>query len=165
MDIEAADTMGRRALHEAVHRGNRDVVKVLLDAGADVNARGRSGQTPLTWLAGRNGADVMLAGLLMDAGARADIADDDGWNAAQRATAANNLELLQVFARHRLRLDATDGTIPPAIWIAADKGLTDAGRILLRGGASPYVTWKGTSAINLARQKRNATLLALMQMR
>src|SRR5690606_9384111 len=115
-------------------RGNRDVVKVLLDAGADVNARGRSGQTPLTWLAGRNGADVMLAGLLMDAGARADIADDDGWNAAQRATAANNLELLQVFARHRLRLDATDGTIPPAIWIAADKGLTDAGRILLRGG-------------------------------
>src|SRR5690606_9932721 len=111
------------------------------------------------------GAPVALVNLLLEAGAGAGVADDDGWNAVQIAVREGNIELLELFARSRAPLNATDGRIAPALWLAADRGNTAAGRALLRGGASPYVRWNGRRAIDVARDNRNTTLLALMRMR
>src|SRR5262245_4811810 len=36
-------------LHWAVHRGHAELAKVLLDAGADINARGEDGKTPVLY--------------------------------------------------------------------------------------------------------------------
>ncbi|MEW6354910.1 MAG: ankyrin repeat domain-containing protein [Planctomycetota bacterium] len=50
-DVNRVEGLGAgTALHAAVH--NRDVkaAKLLVDSGADVNARGKFGQTPLDWL-------------------------------------------------------------------------------------------------------------------
>jgi ankyrin repeat protein len=81
------------------------------------------------------------------------------------AESAGSVELLELFARRRARLDATDGRIAPALWIAAESGNIDAARALLRGGASPRLRWDGRSPLDIARARRNARLLALMQMR
>jgi ankyrin repeat protein len=45
------DGQGVTALHLAALRGNRDLVQLLLDRGADINARdGRFGATPAGWM-------------------------------------------------------------------------------------------------------------------
>lgn len=47
-EVNAETDEMRTALHEACDHGNSDVVKILLDAGADVNIVDIEGNTPLT---------------------------------------------------------------------------------------------------------------------
>jgi uncharacterized protein len=102
----------------AVFRGQTAAVRLLVDAGADVNVVGGEGDSPLRWAAhagdielarlllargaargidggggvtGMNALglaarrlDVAMVRLLLDAGARPDAADADGWVASRR---------------------------------------------------------------------------------
>lgn len=71
------------ALSQAVANGNRDIVDVLINAGADVNMRAQSGHTALMAMTGSTTAEIVWA--LIDAGARADLLDNDGKNALHYA--------------------------------------------------------------------------------
>lgn len=46
-NIDATDGWGKTALHAAAHRGNAEIVDVLLRAGAEVNTKTKDGITPL----------------------------------------------------------------------------------------------------------------------
>ena len=59
--------------------GNKNVVKVLLSYGADINSRCRRDRTPLIIAA--NDGDTKLIQFLIDNGANIDLVDRDGWNA------------------------------------------------------------------------------------
>ena len=41
------DSTGATPLHEAVRYGHKDIAKILLDAGANVNAKDNLGKTPI----------------------------------------------------------------------------------------------------------------------
>src|SRR5271166_6548298 len=57
--LNAADSLGGTALHDAVWAGEKAIVAVLLDAGADVNAHHREGgSTPLHYAVVTNHADI-----------------------------------------------------------------------------------------------------------
>jgi len=45
--VKNKTTSNATALHTAAERGHRDIVKVLIKAGADVNAKSEQGVTPL----------------------------------------------------------------------------------------------------------------------
>jgi ankyrin repeat protein len=47
VDINAGDTDSRRALHVAAAEGKIEIVKCLLNSGANVNVEDRWGSTPL----------------------------------------------------------------------------------------------------------------------
>lgn len=93
---------GYDALLLAVQHRNHETVRLLLDAGADVNVAGADGVTPLIaslvgWRPAKNRAelamasyariggnliydpDLELANALLDRGAQADVADEFGW--------------------------------------------------------------------------------------
>ena len=53
METRKADEWGQTPLHSAAWNGHRDVIEVLLEGGAEPNARNNRGETPLylaTWV-------------------------------------------------------------------------------------------------------------------
>lgn len=70
------------ALHRAVMYGaSLDVIVCLIDCGADVNARGYKGYTPLHFAASKGADDIMT--LLVANGADASLLSDDDKTADQ----------------------------------------------------------------------------------
>ena len=63
--------------------GHVDIVKLLLDAGADVNERSRVSRTPLIWAAGSGQLNTVR--LLLKNGADPDLVDSNGETAADLA--------------------------------------------------------------------------------
>ena len=51
-DVNAANSMGLRALHGAANRGSDDIVRFLVEKGADLTAADAQGRTPLIWAQG-----------------------------------------------------------------------------------------------------------------
>lgn len=77
--IEARDKDGSTPLHCAVWKGHQQVVALLLEAGADVNAQNENdhwGTTPLHAAAHANQASI--AQLLIDSGADVNATDREG---------------------------------------------------------------------------------------
>jgi ankyrin repeat protein len=87
-DLEARSTnrefaLNAAPLHSAVAARQRDVIEVLLDAGADVNAVQHAGYTPL--LEAAQSGDSELVELLLERGADPDAKLDDGRTATDLA--------------------------------------------------------------------------------
>jgi uncharacterized protein len=86
------------ALHAGATRGDAEIVKMLLDAGADPNARQERGFVPLH-SAVANG-NVPVVELLLKHGARPDAKADDGKTAGDMAAGHKDLsELLKKAAK------------------------------------------------------------------
>ncbi len=85
--VNAQDTINARAITWAAFSGHDEVVKLLLDRGADINAHGTNGKPALTWAAEMGKVEV--AALLLDRGASLEERDDTGTTpleAAQRSS-------------------------------------------------------------------------------
>lgn len=65
-NLEARDRFGVTPLHGAVRNKDRDMVQLLLDAGADPDTRDENGYPPLSVV-----VDLDIARMLLDAGASA----------------------------------------------------------------------------------------------
>ena len=87
LGVRAADDHLKTALHWAAERDHAEVAKVLIDAGADVEAKTTWGATPLDWAATMGSAKV--ADLLLAHGAR-------GMNLAM-AAGLGKLDLVREF--------------------------------------------------------------------
>jgi len=129
-------------LIKAAQEGHADVVRALLDKGADVNAKRRDGWTALMIAANNGHADVVHA--LLDKGADVNAKDNDGVTALM-AAAGNNLNYNGSWNGHvdviRALLDKgadvnakmSDGWT--ASMIAAQNGHADVVKILKNAGA------------------------------
>jgi ankyrin repeat protein len=60
----------------AAIKGNEEIARMLIDAGANVNVQNKRGRTPLHRAA--SDGSVEIARMLIDAGARKDIPNEDG---------------------------------------------------------------------------------------
>lgn len=88
-DFECDDRSESVPLHFAVEYGAADLARMLLDAGASVDARNFVGETPLHFAAKKNHAD--LARMLLDAGAVVDAKDDEGKTPLHKACESGNV--------------------------------------------------------------------------
>lgn len=85
---------GLTALHVAVETGNIEIVKMLLNAGAKVNAKSKSKQTPLSMIDGD--ATPELVRLLVERGADVNAQNDEGETPLMKATKEDRLEIVEV---------------------------------------------------------------------
>lgn len=78
--------------------GNLDIVKLLLDRGANVNARDRCGATPLVY-AIMNDAPIEIVHTLISAGAHVNVKNCQGKSALQVAVDRNHTDIVQSLRR------------------------------------------------------------------
>ncbi len=91
-NVRSPDGNRITALHVAVQLGKRDVVELLLEHGADPNAKSKHGRTPLHQATN----DVELASLLIERGARVDMVDDEGRSPLHSAASFGSREVVQL---------------------------------------------------------------------
>lgn len=137
-DVNAADVDGETALHHAARRGEVEVVRLLVAAGARVDARNRYACTPLHVAARANGAEVVQA--LLDGGAAVATADIFGATALHVAAEAGRGESVsRLLERGALReARDIDGNTP--LHCAARAGRGDAAARLIGAGADRRAT-------------------------
>jgi ankyrin repeat protein len=155
----------RTPLHHAAAKNRPRTVRLLLDLGADVNARDATGATAMTTAAQEN-ADPGIVSMLQEAGAkldfiaalnlaRYDLADamlrDDPSRigpqgqdtiALHLAAARKNLGTLRWVIAHGVDINAKRklwDCAHTALHIAAADGTVDIARILLDAGADPNI--------------------------
>ena len=119
--VQARDGTGATALHVAALNGRRAIAELLLDAGAEVNARDDEfGATPAGWaieylrergallgveienalFAIRRGDTELVARLVTRHPALRSVVDREGTPLAEHAAAAADLEIGRMFGRH-----------------------------------------------------------------
>jgi uncharacterized protein len=138
--VDVAGPDGTTAIHWAVHAGNVEAVRALIDAGANVNAVNRYGVTPLS-MAVRDGSAQLLA-ILLDAGADAAAAEralPDGQTLAMLAARTGSTEALSALSSHGaidVNAAETRGGTTALMWAALDDR-AESIRYLVERGADP----------------------------
>ncbi len=166
-DVNAAQGDGMTALHWAAERGDADLARMLLYAGAAIEPVTRiGGYTPLH-VAARSGS-AAVATILLDAGADAAATTAAGTTPLHLAAAAGSSELVTALAER-----GADPNAREAVWaqtpliFAAAANRADAIRALLAAGADPAVASKledlqTISALDrLAGRRRGEAVTAL----
>ena len=131
---EHADTYGNTTLHHACWKEQSEVVKVLLEKDpSSVNKPNDEGEVPLILAVRR--ANLMIAELLLAAGARPDCADADGVGPLHIAADAGDLFIGKALlaAGASMNLKASDGQTP--LILAARSGKNDFTAMLIEMGA------------------------------
>ncbi len=132
--VNTADALGQTPLMLAAAFGTPDAVRFLLDAGADVNARSKSGVTALHWGA----TEPAKVRLLLDAKADVNAVSQLGRTPLiVAAAAAGTGEVVRLLVARGADVNATDASgITPLIAAAAVDDL-EVAQLLLVHGANP----------------------------
>jgi uncharacterized protein len=133
-----AEPDGTTALHWAARGSNLKAVRLLLKAGADVNASNRYGVTPLSLAVTSGDAAVVKA--LLDAGADARRALIEGETVLMTAARTGNAKIVRALIAHGADLEARESYYGETalIW-AVTENHAEAVATLLNAGAGVNV--------------------------
>ena len=125
--------VGSTPLMHAVIRNMVEVCSMLIDAGAEVDARNCCGRTPLIMAScGRN---AELCRLLVDAGADVNAKDNNGDSPLAGAACVGNAEVVECLIEMGADIEAPNHDAKPPIVATADCGNFDICEVLARAGA------------------------------
>lgn len=120
-----------RSLAAAASGGHTDMVRQLIDHGADVDARDRSGQTPLHLAASQDQSEIVR--LLLDGGADIDAPElQHGYRPLHLAASSGSVAVTELLVRRGADLDALTHHGETALHLAAAKGYTGVIELLLK---------------------------------
>ena len=130
---ERWDHIGRTPLAHASDWGRADVVRGLLDAGADVDLVDDRGRTALHLAAWKGRADIVR--MLLDAGVDVDRASKSGRTALHNAAWLGHAEVAGAFLEAGADIDLVDGRGRTALDFALDEGEPETIEVLRAAGA------------------------------
>ncbi|GAB1738795.1 hypothetical protein NU219Hw_g3585t1 [Hortaea werneckii] len=135
---KSTDEQGITALHWAAINGHHALCHLLIQSGADVNARGGDAQaTPVLWASKR--CHLQVVALLLANGADPLMKDDQGYNLLHSATLDGNVfQLVLLLHQPDLSVDVRDAQGHTSLMWAAYKGFGACVDVLLRWGADVH---------------------------
>lgn len=122
------------ALIEAAKKGQVDKVESLLEAGADVNARGQDRQTPL--MAASLGGHPEVVQLLIEKGADVNATREHRRTALMSATFKGHAEVVRILVENGAKVNARDDEGATALSWALDAGHNEVADMLRAHGAT-----------------------------
>ena len=150
------------ALEHAVRNANREMVQLLLVAGAQVNARNGGGETVLMMLDSDATADLTWD--LINAGADVNMKDDEKNTALMRAASLNNLEALKVLLEAGADINAkNDEGLTPLMQASAEGHVNIVRALVLAGCDINAVDEKGLNALSMARDSDRAAVVRFLK--
>jgi len=155
LDVNIRDSSSHTtALEHAVRNANREMVQLLLNAGAKVNARNESGETVLMMLDDDATSDLVWD--LINAGGGVNLKDVEDNTALMRAASSNSLETVKTLIDAGAEVNVKSKTGRTALMQAASEGYVNIVRALVLAGADINATDdKGVNALALATQSDN----------
>lgn len=129
---ETDEARGSTPLGEAVEHGNREIVAVLLNAGAQVNVRSSWGKTALMFLSDTSTPELVRD--LISAGAKLNSRDDDGVSPLMNAAASGKPAVLTELIRAGSRIEATNSAGETALFAAARSNSAETIELLIDAG-------------------------------
>jgi len=105
-DVRAATKRGITALAFAAPYGNTEIVKMLLDKGAEINSKDDGGYTPLMLAAYSDFLNAAVVKMMLEKGAPIDARGNDGETALTLARKKGNTEVVQLLLNHDHKLAA-----------------------------------------------------------
>ena len=156
-DVNAAQGDGSTALHWAAYRDDSELAKMLITAGADVNAKTRLGeQTPL-FMAAKNGNTAILA-LMLDAKADVNTTTSNGTTPLMLAAASGSADAVKLLLDRGANPNAKDVTNnQTALMFAASAGRADVVKLLAARGADTGAITKVSPIINMNERYKKLT--------
>jgi ankyrin repeat protein len=188
---QSAGQAGSNELNEgliqAAAAGNAAAVEELLQQGADINAQGRFGNTPLMMavqsdkvdmvklllkkgadpdglggaalLTAIDGDNLEIVKLLLEGGANTDVAENDGTTPLTKAVQRNHTAMVKLL----LEKGANPNTWSPPLYFAAGQGDVEVVRLLLDHGADINETNANqTTALHQATLNGRAAVVKLL---
>jgi hypothetical protein len=111
------DMFGWTPFHYAAENGHVEISRLLLQNGADVNAKGYDGYTPLHLAALKGHVDILH--LLVENGADLEAQSNGGWRALHRAAIHGHLPFIQdLISRYHVDINARDNNGRTALTLA-----------------------------------------------
>jgi ankyrin repeat protein len=134
IDINAKDEKNRRKLlNYASVRGYLEVVKLLLEMGADVNIIDDDGRTPLN--CALKNRHVEVAKLLLDEGADVNIPNNSGWTPLNYASEDGHVEVVKLLLEKGADVNIPNNSGWTPLNYASEDGHIEIVKMLLEKGA------------------------------
>jgi len=123
----------RPTLHTCAEEGHLDFARVLIEAGADVNAEDNYGFTPLYICAEKGHLD--FARDLIEAGADVNAKEDNGWTPLYMCASEGHLDVARALIEAGADVNAKEDKALTPLYICAEKGHLNVARALIEAGA------------------------------
>ena len=134
------------ALQYSCRYGRVDIVRILVNHKANVNARTDSGDTPLT-LAARDGHDNVVHALLSDSQCLVDAKGQDGYTALYYSCIYRHVDIVRILINHKANVNARTDSGDTPLTLAARNGYYKLVHVLLSDFQCP-VDAKGQDGYN-----------------
>ena len=134
------DSLGDTILHHAAMSASFDVIDMLVQDGAEVNAVNNGGETPLhvtfSGFQGHNPKTILdIMDLLIAKGAKVNAVDHEGRTVLHWAAHKGNVEALDRLLGYGASINTSDAENRTALWFAAKSGHRRATAFLIEHGA------------------------------
>jgi len=130
-NIEATGRFGDTPLLRAIQMEKVEMVRLLLEKGADANSRGG---VALAMAADQGNMEMVR--LLLDKGANPEGKDGFGGTALLKAVERGNIDVVKLLLDKGANTEAKSGNGPTALHLAATRGDTEVVKLLLEKGAN-----------------------------